>query len=251
MGSHLSAIGLPVRSEKELLQLAERVVASCASLDANGGRYLHWSSPSGAELWLQVNKDNTLIGMNPYFSGKSRVRVGLTSRVVRPDESELDGAFHGWADPSGDGPESGEYPFVFDVPDFQLHRQLPLPVTVTVQLAAFADEVSVFDSEEAYYASQTDELQFAPQSFLPSGVWTSGEGPPEASALLAGHILEVENRTNELTRNSFWWAFVKSLGGTFDVVIDPELLTSSPRVGGILQGSFWLSGRILSEGEDR
>lgn len=108
MPSLLSAIGLPVTSRDEHLELANRVVDSCASFDASGGRYLHWSSPGGAELWLQVDNENNLLGMNPHFSGKSRVRVGLTNRLVRPDEAELDGAFHGWADPASDERESGE-----------------------------------------------------------------------------------------------------------------------------------------------
>jgi hypothetical protein len=47
-----------------------------------------------------------------------------------------------------------------------------------------------------------------------------------------------------VTGNRFWWALVDTLGGTYDVVIDPELLPDSPRAGNILSGWFWLSGRI-------
>lgn len=83
------------------------------------------------------------------------------------------------------------------------------------------------------------------------GLFTFGKGPEEASADFAGHILEVENRTNELWGTSFCWELVGTFGGAFDAVIDSELLGSPPRVGGVLQGSFWLSGRILSDREDR
>ena len=47
-----------------------------------------------------------------------------------------------------------------------------------------------------------------------------------------------------VTGHPFWWALVDTLGGTFDVVIDPELLPAAPRRGNVLQGWFWLSGRI-------
>jgi len=252
MPSHFSTIGLPVESQNEMIELARRVVSDCVSFNANGGRYLRWLSSSGAELWLQVDTENRLLGMTPHFSGKSRVRVGLVERVIRPDGTELDGAFYGWAEPTTDEPESGIYPFVFDVPDFQLHRRLSLPATVTVQVAAFTHEVSIFDSKEAFRVSQIGKLKYASQSFIPSGLFSSdgkSTKPPEAYAIFAGHILEVESRTNELRGRSFWWVLVETLGGVLDVVIDPGLLSTSPKVGGVLYGSFWLSGRIVSERE--
>src|SRR5262245_3733248 len=118
MASHFSTIGLPVKSQDELLALAERAADDCASLGCPQGRYLRWSSPGGAELWLQVDADNDLVGMNPHFSGESAVRVRLTSRITRPGGTPLGGAFHGWAAPAGGDPEGGCYPFVFDAPDF-------------------------------------------------------------------------------------------------------------------------------------
>jgi hypothetical protein len=39
---------------------------------------------------------------------------------------------------------------------------------------------------------------------------------------------------------------VDTLGGTFDVVIDPELLPDRPRAGNVVSGWFWLSGRLLT-----
>jgi hypothetical protein len=53
-------------------------------------------------------------------------------------------------------------------------------------------------------------------------------------------------RTNELTGCSFCWALVKTLGGTVDVVVDPALLEATPRVGSIVKGVFWLSGRLVT-----
>lgn len=251
MPSHFSTIGFPAQSQVELIELAHLILGSCVSFDMETGRYLQWSSYSGAELWLQINTENSLIGMTPHFSGKSRIRVGLTERVTRFHDTGMDGMFHGWADPVTDKPESGLYPFVFDMPGFQLYHHLSLPATVTTQIAAFTHEVSIFDSGEAFLASQTREPKYASQSFIPSGL-ISPQGKstetPKAYAIFAGHILEVEIRTNELKGKSFWWVLVKTLGGTFDVVIHPELLSMSPKAGSVLFGSFWLSGRIVSEG---
>lgn len=248
MPSHFSSIGMPVESEEDLLELAERAAEDATPLDAGDGTYLRWSSPGGAEVWLQIDADNQLIGMQPHFAGRSAVRVRLTNRLTRSKDTALDGAFHGWADPGGDGPEGGWYPFVFDAPDYQLHRDIRLPATLEVQIAAFAHEVSVFDSEDAFEASQEEGPKFSSESFIPSGLFSSaGEGAPEARAIFTGRILWADVRTNELTGGRFYWALVKTLGGDFDVVIDPELLEAIPPMGGILSGSFWLSGRLLDD----
>jgi hypothetical protein len=41
--------------------------------------------------------------------------------------------------------------------------------------------------------------------------------------------------------------FVRTLGGTVDMVADPESVEGEPTVGGAVQGSFWLSGRVVQE----
>lgn len=40
-------------------------------------------------------------------------------------------------------------------------------------------------------------------------------------------------------------AEVETLGGVFDVVVDPELLPDGIPDGGVVQGVFWLTGRWL------
>ena len=61
---------------------------------------------------MQFNKKNELLGANPHFKGISKRTVCLTNTVER-SESELDSAFHCWADPSEENkPDSGAYPFV-------------------------------------------------------------------------------------------------------------------------------------------
>ena len=216
-------------------------------LDVPGGYYLCWTSESGAELWLQVDDEDNLIGMNPHFTGESRVRVGLTARIDRPDGTLLDGAFHAWADPQRDDPEIGSYPFVFDAPDFRCFGGLPLPTILEARIAAFAHELAVFRSEEEYAASLTGELKFAVESFIPSGLFTpDGDRiePPEAQAMFTGRILEAEMRTNALTNAPFQWVLVETYGGVMDVVADPDFIEVQPTPGGIVMGSFWLSGRL-------
>ncbi len=251
MASHLSTIGLSAASEQDFWDLAQQVGPLADALPVpGGGTYFRWADPSAAELWLQVNEGHEVIGMNPHFAGESAVRVGLTARIPPDGPSPFDGSFHGWADPqSPDGPESGCYPFVFDAPDYRLHDDLALPLVTEVQVAAFAHEIEAFESVESYNASQTGEVKFASQSFIPSGLFSPGgetPGRPTAHAIFTGHVIEAERRVNALTGRPFHWALVDTLGGVFDVVIDPVLLPEVPQVGGVVSGLFWLTGRILT-----
>lgn len=251
MPSHLSTIGIPVETEQQFWELAQQVGPLATGLPVIGGTYFQWTDSSGAELWLQVTNDEEFIGMNPHFVGQSSMTVRLTSRVRSEEGSPFDGGFYGWADPvsQSDDAQEGLYPFVFDAPDFTCVADLELPATVTVQMAAFAHEVEAYDSEEAYAASQTGAVKYASRSFIPSGLFRPDgveEPLPEARAMMTGHVLAADRFLNTLTNQPFYWALIETYGGTYDAVIDISLLSGAPIVGGILSGSFWLSGRVVS-----
>jgi hypothetical protein len=248
MPSHLSSIGLPVNDQADFAALADRIGPLATPIEVSQGAYWRWSSECGAEMWLQSNTDNELVGMTPFFSGDARTRVRLTARVTRPDDTPLEGAFHGWAAPDQSASESGEYPFVFDAIDYGRYNQLVLPAIVDVQIAAFAHEIALHQTLDAYNESQTGELKFASQSFIPSGLFSSGgesTDPPSSMAIFTGHVVATDTKTNSLSGVRYYWALVDSLGGSFDVVIDPELCDMPPVVGGVISGSFWLCGRLI------
>jgi hypothetical protein len=247
VASNFSTIGLAIASVEDLHALIDRIGPLAEGLAAPGGVYFRWADPSGAEVWIQVNDDNEVTGVNVHFAGRSAVRVGLTARIPPAGPSALDGSFHGWASPSSEAPDSGCYPFVFDAPDFRLHDGLAVPAHADVQIAAFAHHVAMFESVAAYEAGQEGDIKYAPQSFITYGLFTpEGESakPPRALAIFTGHVVAAEEKINAFTGRAFYSAFVETFGGSYDVVIDPELLPGLPAAGGVVQGSFWLSGKI-------
>ena len=251
MPSQFSAIGFDITSGEDLASLASRVADQAETITVKAGHYLRWAPPTGEQLWLQLKPNGDAMGMNPHFAGKSSVRIAVDARVNRSSHTPLDGTFLCWANPPAGSAAGGDYPFAFDCPDAATHRELALPVVTVAQVAAFAQQVSVFESPDAYDASQAAQgLAFASQSFIPSGLLSpAGEpiNPPEPHALFVGHVLEAEDRENSVTGKPFWWALVETLGGTFDVVIDPDLLPESPRAGNVVSGWFWLSGRLHAQ----
>jgi hypothetical protein len=248
MPSHMSDIGFALENEEDFRRIALLALENGEALEAGDGTYVKWSPGRGIELWLQLDTDETIVGLNPHFSGSARMPVALTARVTRSEDGFLDGGFHGWANPSAETAESGDYPFVFDAPDYQLYGGIELPSVLDVQLAAFAHELEAYESDEAHEAAQADEMKFAPESFLPIGLF-SPEGkrtdPPQALAILSGHVLATSIITNPVTDSEFCWARVRTLGGEVDMVADPQTLNGFLVEGGVVSGSFWLSGRLL------
>ncbi|MFL6208864.1 MAG: hypothetical protein ACJ74W_08445 [Pyrinomonadaceae bacterium] len=249
----MSDLGFLVESKGDFEALALQALEHGTEFQTESGLYVRWSPGAAVELWMQLDADGDVVGLNPHYAGRTRMRVGLTARVPRPESSILDGAFHGWADPPDGEPESGAYPFLFDVPDYELTGAVVVPSICAVQLTAFAHELKAYESAEAYDAAQTSKVKFAAESFIPAGLFNAGTGaatePPQAHAILTGRVLDTALITNPASEREFCWAHVRTLGGELDMVADPDLLAGYLTKGGIVSGSFWLSGRVLAARE--
>jgi len=251
--SHLSDIGFNPMDQEEWKALVRHAAKSGEPLESRKGTHIRWSPGHGIELWVQVRlskKKPELIGCVPHFSGTSRTRYGLEKMYHDPSiHTELDGSYHGYANPPGDDPRLGDYPLILDVPDFDLSwSRVVCPAIVEVQVAAFAHEVAFYPDEQAFDESQTEKPGFAAQSFIPSGTFLPGGGlvqPPKAEAIAAGRVLHEESLTNPETGRSFCHAKVETYGAELDVVADPEIVKGTPSPGGVAFGVFWLSGRIV------
>ncbi len=252
--SNLSDIGFPVRGEQDVNDVIMSVLNHVSEVRCPRGFYLKFSDASGAEIYLQGNPDQELIGFNPHFAGKSRRKVGLTKAIER-EASELDGGFHAWANPADENVEiSGEYPFVFDVPDFRTIVALQFPQTVEIQLTAFAsNDFKIFADEKEYDENQETEIKYASKSFVPTALLAFPDSEKETTNLsdvkpigmFVGEIKEFELKTNTLTNTQFYWFLVETLGGETDVVSDTKWIEKEPNIGGIVSGQFWLSGKII------
>jgi hypothetical protein len=252
MATHFSTIGFPLESPEDFRKLAEAATHLGKSHPCSAGNYVQWVGECGAELWVQYGPDGRFLDIQPHFSAYASMRVGLTKRLVRPNDTPLDGAWQGWADPIEDeDPSQGRYQLTFEAPDFAMHDDVQLPQLVGVQLAAFAHRIDLFEDETAFHASPRVAGRLEPQAFIPSSqpVRDGGRQGPEiepqpAEALVCGHILKFERRVNELTGRGFYWMLLETDGGRIDLLADPELITDEPVVGGVAMSVCWLSGRL-------
>ena len=251
--SNLSDIGFPTPDEQSVNEMIMHILEVAQPIKTSHGFYLKYSDASGAEIYLQGNFEQELVGFNPHFAGKSRRPVLLTQMIAR-DSSTLDGGYHAWANPPENSIEEGEYPFVFDSPDIRTAEIPEFPQLAEIQLTAFAsNDFKIFENEEDYQAAQASELKYASKMFVPSGLFAFDETDGSLDlttvrpvGMFAGEIREFELKTNEISGEKFYALLVETLGGEVDVVVDPKYVPNEPVVGGIVSGQFWLSGRIVS-----
>jgi len=67
--SHMTSIGFPAQSVDEFKVLAKRAVTQAAqTITIPGiGYYRQWSPGAGVELWVDVNEQIQILGLNPHF----------------------------------------------------------------------------------------------------------------------------------------------------------------------------------------
>ena len=243
MPGNFASIGFQITTGDELDQVFDEIEKDARRVDAEDGYYLCWSSEPGIELWaFIVEPDNSLSELTPYFNGKSSMVVGLTGDIGPATGPNSNMKVTGWANPKDGEPKRGDYPFVFDVADRYIHRSLDYPFISPVKLSAFAEKFTAYDNESDYFDSQTGDPKFAPESFVPSGMFSRN---PKSRALISGRVLETSTIRNPHSGDEFVWAHVKIPGGTIDVVCESSLVSAPLKLDGIVSGSFWLCGRIL------
>lgn len=239
MANHFSSLGFRVHDEETFTDFVELAMKHASSPKRKGMRALCWEVLPGLEVWMQADNTGEVVSCNIHYFGRTRLK-GRVAGHLRAEEQDLDGALHLEVNPDG---EAFDYPLIVDIPNFAtvIHRA-DLAKVITVQVTAFSHGMEVFETEEAFLASQNDEVKLDAKSLVPTGAFN--EEGPRPEAMISGKILVVEELKNPMTGDAFWHLEVETFGGCVDVVADPELVEGTPAVGAILHGSFWMSARI-------
>lgn len=249
MASHFSSIGFPLSQPEHFQVLSDALSEQGEAYACPFGRYVRWAGASGAELWFQYDHHGGLLDIQPHFAAMAALRLGITTRLPRPTDTKLDGAWQGWLDPPDEDSSTGRCLVTFEAPDFTLHQDVHLPVITAVQMAAFAHSLTCYESEESFLKDAAVAGKLNAQSFVPATQRKRDRGetePLQAQALVCGYLLRCELLHNEMTGVPFYWLLLETEGGRLDLLVDPEIMTSEPREGGIVMTVCWLSGRLLA-----
>ncbi|MBX3466216.1 MAG: hypothetical protein KF878_04875 [Planctomycetes bacterium] len=239
MSDHLACIGIsaaePQAFEQTLNQLAARAPVRARP---DGGKLLAWRDRSGAALVLQLGRKGEVLCFTPTFDGASRIpavprrlindsRCPFCERMlvdVRDDEGRV------------------VYPLIVSVEDAGAVRdRIPLDEDVTLSVTAFAEVIESWPDEPSFLRDQGPG-EPGVEALLPAGLYAD---QPAAEAIFTGRVLASEVRTNASTGQRFVWAHVKTQGGAYDVVASTESLPTGLAPGAIVQGVFWMVGRVV------
>lgn len=240
MTAHLNDVGFLIETDDQLADLARAASSAGAEVLSAPGACFCWSPGEGVEVWVELGPGGELRACNPHFAGSSAIWV----RIIELND---DGRVHAWA---GAGPRGNRFagpPLILELPDLALvRRQIACPVTVSLQIAAFAHAAECFPDDTAFRLWQESRpTPMSPECFIPSGAFAQ---PPRPEAAFAGRIEQARLRTNPATGRPFHHLRVKTGIGTVDLVADPGSLDGIAIAGGIVQGYFSLSGRIVAFG---
>ncbi|MGO8955281.1 MAG: hypothetical protein ACLPWS_18105 [Rhodomicrobium sp.] len=260
MADHFSVIGFKASSAEALSALVSNLLEKGGEKQPCAAGYYHrLRSPVGSELWVHMQKATKpedadpyiAVGITPFFEGEGRTPIRVRAMRQRPDDNLFEGAFY---------VELGPTIALIDVVDFARFAGQPVPFMAIAQIVAFPHDLGVFENEAAFQATQADKsVKFTPRSFLASGLFVGGSGSgdivfldPEAEdfraparAFLTGEVQKTERRKNPETGQDFTWALIGTAGGTFDLVADDTVLPQPLRPGMIVEGEFWLCGRLV------
>ncbi len=257
---HFSVIGFRASSAEALSTLVSSLLEKGGEKQPCPPGYYHrLRSAVGPELWVHMQKAAApeeadpyiAVGITPFFEGEGRTPIRVRAMRQRPGDNLFEGAFY---------VELGPTIALIDVVDFARFAGKTVPFMAMAQIVAFPHELAVFENEEAFQAAQADKnVKFTPRSFLASGLFVGGGGSGEivfldpeaevfqapARAFLTGEVQKTERRLNSETGQEFTWALIGTAGGTFDLVADDAVLPEALRPGMIVEGEFWLCGRLV------
>ena len=257
--NRFDVIGFKANSTEALSALINSLLEKGGEKQPCAAGYYHrLRSAVGAELWVHMQKaadaepdPYIAVGITPFFEGEGRAPIRVRAMRQRPDDNHFEGAFY---------VELGPTIALIDVVDFARFAGMPVPFMAMAQIVAFPHELAVFENEGAFQAAQADKaLKFTPRSFLASGLFAGGNGSGEvifldpeaddfrasARAFLTGEVQKTERRRNPETGQEFTWALIGTAGGTFDLVADDAVLRRGLKPGMIVEGEFWLCGRLV------
>ncbi len=246
-------LGFDDSSSVALIWLEYQVAANGVRVKTPRGTYFWWSPGAGIELWVKVKRDGKLGDVHPHFSGASRMNVGVRKRATRINHLYSDGVFVGLVHPytTRGNRLKGLFSFTFDVPDYHRYTGLKTPQYYYGQFAAFAIELTAYESKEAYYAAQEGkEAYWDSQSFRPAIYYKQDKSEPDTKVFpmagITGHVLDTAILTNPITGSDFCWAEICTIGGNLDMIVAPKDLDGFLVKGGVVSGAFWLTGCLIT-----
>jgi hypothetical protein len=248
--NYYACVGFSVRDAADVARLAERAVREGRALRTDPGLGLRrWQLGGGVELWAEVGPGGEPLGVLPFFQPQVEHRAAVVASSPDPGNPE-EGWAEMWLDPTDpEEPYTGSFPLVCDLVDYLAvagHLR-DLPLVTDVQVVGFAHELRAYRDALDWAATQQRTGFRLPLQTLASTAHTALDDTnpdrPEATAMVAGVVREVEALENPLTHARFWSLRV-DVGGTDVPLVVPEELSHGLEAGHLVQAAAWMLARL-------
>lgn len=226
-------------------------------ITTTSGTYYLWALPTERdceiELWLRWSLDGKKCTLNPHFNGVMEAELKLQAVLTEGEAKLSEGCFRFIYDRGiGDTDYVLHTPLIFTCPNFDCAENFVLPHTTRVQLCGIGADLTCYEDRATYRAMRKMPLpeQWQLETIFASDfVGDDGEFDLDAKspiAYITGKVVETHIMTNSATGYDFSWAVI-DVGdyGELDVVAAPEGLHGFLREGCMVDGTIWLSGRLL------
>ena len=253
MPSHFDDIGFELKTEEQYFLMTSYWMRNSLWRRTQEIRYRVYIPNDNIQVWIFA-RNGKILNTIPFYNGNSRVEIRIEEKLV--SGNNIRGMISAWVNPSS----TEDCPLLFDVPDYwMVHERLREGQIYHIRLTAFAEEAGFFEDEESFSRLSPKNIKaremgkdapilargWAPNHFIPTGqIALAYNEEPKAAAQFAGTVKELKPVTNQKTKCTFYWMLVETLFDEIDVVCSEEGLNVQPQVGGILDGDFYLVGRI-------
>lgn len=239
----LANIGFDVHSLEEFQALAEMTYRHGKAYRAGRNQYYCYQDASGAELWVQMDEEDEIAGMNCHFHSHNAVDV-MVLHARAYEERPLDGTLEARAVYLGAGlPSPVEPPvFAFDLPDAHLVPKIMLPAQGQVQLVGFAREVHVYENVEDFRKAHPGRPLEGLRAIEEDSPHKASD--PSSLVRLDGIVVQAAHKRNAHTGQGFYWMELRTPLGKVDVVAASRTLPFLPQQGQVMDGEVRLSGRV-------
>ncbi len=234
--SHLESLGFKINSAQEFEALLSMILEKGVEIEVDSGKYISYRDSSGAEIYAQLDNRGEFMGFMPFYDAKIRKEVHIESLLEGDGLTALDSRYLARS-------EAKTYPFVFDVVNAK-ERPLRVSESKNLPFVAFPTEIEYFATSQAFL-EEMPELSMT--YFIPVGLMTpEGEAneKPEPYAMFISEIKSVEIKRNSYSNQDFYLLEVSALEGDLTIVTSIKSLKSEPKVGGFINGVYWLGAKV-------
>jgi hypothetical protein len=157
----------------------------------------------------------------------------------------------------GKDQDGGGYPLIVALPGYYLENIGKLESVEKIQITLFSyGNIEYYKNENEFeekYPKNEQGIGLGSQMFIPSGSFpplnekseeNKEDFVPQPECLCYGKVVSAEKLTNKIGGGDFWHIVLDTYSAKYDVVADAEMLSECPKVGEIIGGSFYVSGRL-------